>query len=40
MKVNFVRSQLPNSTTDVQSDLRLSFGLTFHFQAVERATRR
>jgi len=40
IEVDFVRSELPNSTTDVQSDLRLSFGLTFHFQEFERAPRR
>jgi outer membrane protein OmpA-like peptidoglycan-associated protein len=33
LEADYVRTELPNSTTDKQNDLRLSFGLTYHLGA-------
>jgi outer membrane protein OmpA-like peptidoglycan-associated protein len=37
IEADYVRTGLPNATTDVQNDMRLSFGLSYHFQSAEPA---
>ena len=33
LEADYVRTELPNAYTDTQNDLRLSFGVTYHFAA-------
>jgi len=35
IEADYVRSQLPNAAANVQNDLRLSFGVTYHLQAAQ-----